>query len=488
MDMALRYNGPLQRIDEYRWRIPKSYMQGMRVDGIVYASDKLIKGIENDNALQQVANVAMLPGIVKCSLAMPDIHWGYGFSIGGVAATDIEEQGVISPGGVGFDINCGVRLLKTDLFEKDIRPKLKDIVCGLYKDVPSGVGSKGAIKVTAKEEEKILLKGAGWALSQGYATESDIECTEEKGAMKEANPDAVSERAYERGRQQSGTLGSGNHFIEVQEVDEIYDERAASIFDLSKGQVVIMIHSGSRGLGYQICEDYSRKMVHVLSKYNITVPDRQLACAPFNSEEAQMYFGAMKCAANYAWNNRQCIMHLVRLVFEKIFQQSFNSLGMTLIYDVAHNIAKLERHKIDGKEKALCVHRKGATRAFGPGSPDLPNAYRDIGQPVIIPGDMGTHSYLMLGTQIAVDETFATTCHGAGRALSRKAASQNYTASQITQQLKEKGIEIMASGKATIAEEAPDAYKNIDDVISAVNGAGISKKVCRMRPLGVIKG
>ena len=463
-------------------------MQGMRVDGIVYASDKLIKGIENDNALQQVANVAMLPGIVKCSLAMPDIHGGYGFSIGGVAATDIEEQGVISPGGVGFDINCGVRLLKTDLFEKDIRPKLKDIVCGLYKDVPSGVGSKGAIKVTAKEEEKILLKGAGWALSQGYATESDIECTEEKGAMKEANPDAVSERAYERGRQQSGTLGSGNHFIEVQEVDEIYDERAASIFDLSKGQVVIMIHSGSRGLGYQICEDYSRKMVHVLSKYNITVPDRQLACAPFNSEEAQMYFGAMKCAANYAWNNRQCIMHLVRLVFEKIFQQSFNSLGMTLIYDVAHNIAKLERHKIDGKEKALCVHRKGATRAFGPGSPDLPNAYRDIGQPVIIPGDMGTHSYLMLGTQIAVDESFATTCHGAGRALSRKAASQNYTASQITQQLKEKGIEIMASGKATIAEEAPDAYKNIDDVISVVNGAGISKKVGRMRPLGVIKG
>jgi tRNA-splicing ligase RtcB (3'-phosphate/5'-hydroxy nucleic acid ligase) len=488
MDITLRYNGPLERIDEYRWRIPKSYMQGMRVDGIIYASDKLIKGIENDNALQQVANVAMLPGIVKCSLAMPDIHWGYGFSIGGVAATDIQEEGVISPGGVGFDINCGVRLLKTDLFEKDIRPKLKDIVCGMYRDVPSGVGSKGAIKVTAKEEEKILLRGAGWALSQGYATESDIECTEEKGSMKGANPDAVSERAYERGRQQSGTLGSGNHFIEVQAVDEIYDEKAASIFDLSKGQVVIMIHSGSRGLGYQICEDYSRKMVHVLSRYNIAVPDRQLACAPFNSEEAKMYFGAMKCAANYAWNNRQCIMHLVRLVFEKIFQQSFNSLGMTLIYDVAHNIAKLERHKIDGKEKALCVHRKGATRAFGPGSPDLPKAYSDIGQPVIIPGDMGTHSYLMLGTQIAVDETFATTCHGAGRALSRKAASQNYTASQITQQLKEKGIEIMASGKATIAEEAPGAYKNIDDVISVVNGAGISKKVCRMRPLGVIKG
>jgi tRNA-splicing ligase RtcB (3'-phosphate/5'-hydroxy nucleic acid ligase) len=488
MDMVLRYNGLLERIDEYRWRIPKSYMQNMHVDGIIYASEKLIKDIENDNALQQVANVATLPGIVKYSLAMPDIHWGYGFSIGGVAATDIEEGGVISPGGVGFDINCGVRLLRTALFEKDIRHKLNDIVCGLYRDIPSGVGSKGEIRVSAREEEKILVRGAVWALSQGYATESDIEHTEEKGAMQGANPDAVSERAYERGKKQSGTLGSGNHFIEVQVIDEIYDEKAAEIFSLSKGQVVIMIHSGSRGLGYQVCDDYSSKMVRTLSKYGINVPDRQLACAPFHSEEAQMYFGAMKCAANYAWNNRQCIMHLVRLVFEKIFKQSFHSLEMMLIYDVAHNIAKVEKYNVDGRAKTLCVHRKGATRAFGPGSPDLPAEYQDIGQPVIIPGDMGTHSYLMLGTQIAMDETFGTTCHGAGRALSRKAASQNYTASQVIQQLKEKGIAIMASGKGTIAEEAPGAYKNIDDVISVVDGVGISKKVCRMRPLGVIKG
>jgi len=486
--MTLRYNGPLEKIDNYRWRVPKSYMKGMRVDGIVYASDKLIDSIKNDNALQQVANVAMLPGIVRYSLAMPDIHWGYGFSIGGVAATDIEKGGVISPGGVGFDVNCGVRLLKTNLFEDDLKGKLKDLVIGLYQNIPAGVGSKGDIKVSAKEEEKILVKGSKWALSQGYAIESDIEHTEENGAIEGANPDAVSERAYERGMRQSGTLGSGNHFIEVQAVDEIYDERAASVFGLSKGQITIMIHSGSRGFGYQICDDYARKMVHTLSTYNITVPDRQLACAPFNSEDGKLYFGAMKCAANYAWNNRQCIMHLVRLTFEKIFRQSFQALGMFLVYDVAHNIAKLERHSVDGQKRLLCVHRKGATRAFAPGAEGLPAAYKDIGQPVIIPGDMGTHSYLMLGTETAMNETFGTACHGAGRALSRKAASERYNAFRVREELEKKGIVLMASGRETISEEAPGAYKDIDDVIDAVAGAGISKKVCRMRPLGVIKG
>jgi len=463
-------------------------MKGMRVDGIVYASDKLIDSIKNDNALQQVANVAMLPGIVRYSLAMPDTHWGYGFSIGGVAATDIESGGVISPGGVGFDINCGVRLLKTNLFEGDISGKLKDLVIGLYQNIPAGVGSKGDIKVSVKEEEKILLKGSKWALSQGYAIESDIDYTEENGAIEGANPDAVSERAYERGMRQSGTLGSGNHFIEVQAVDEIYDEKAASTFGLSKGQITIMIHSGSRGFGYQICDDYAKKMVHTLSKYNIVVADRQLACAPFNSEDGKLYFGAMKCAANYAWNNRQCIMHLVRLTFEKIFRQSFQALGMFLVYDVAHNIAKLERHSVDGQKRLLCVHRKGATRAFAPGAEGLPAAYKDIGQPVIIPGDMGTHSYLMLGTETAMNETFGTTCHGAGRALSRKAASERYNAFSVREELEKKGIVLMASGRETISEEAPGAYKDIDDVIDAVAGAGISKKVCRMRPLGVIKG
>ena len=486
--MSSGYSGPLEKIDDYRWRVSKTYMQGMRVDGIVYASDKLIKSIRSDNALQQVANVATLPGIVKYSLAMPDAHWGYGFSIGGVAATDIEKGGVISPGGVGFDINCGVRLVKTNLFRRDVSSKLKDLVCALYNNIPAGIGSKGDIRVSVKEEEKILLKGARWALSQGYAIESDIDHTEENGAMEGANPDAVSERAYQRGMRQSGTLGSGNHFIEVQSIDEIYDENAASVFGLSKGQITIMIHSGSRGFGYQICDDYAKKMVHTLSKYGISVPDRQLACAPFNSEDGRLYFGAMKCAANYAWNNRQCIMHLVRLSFEKVFKQSFQALGMFLVYDVAHNIAKLETHNVNGQKKTLCVHRKGATRAFAPGSEEIPASYRNIGQPVIIPGDMGTHSYLMLGTEIAMAETFGTTCHGAGRALSRKAASQRYNASRVIEELEKKGIVLMASGKETISEEAPGAYKDINDVIDAVSGAGISKKVCRMRPLGVVKG
>jgi tRNA-splicing ligase RtcB len=486
--MINAYNGPLEKIDNYRWRIPKSFMDSMRVDGLIYANDKLIDSIRKDSALQQVANVATLPGIVKHSFAMPDIHWGYGFSIGGLAATDIEKGGVISPGGVGYDINCGVRLLKTDLFEKDIKLKLKELVYGLYYNVPAGIGSKGNIRISVKEEEKILIKGAAWALSKGYATESDIEHTEENGAMEGANPDAVSERAYERGRKQSGTLGSGNHFIEIQVVDKIYDEKAAGIFGLSKDQVTVMVHSGSRGFGYQICDDYAKKMVHTLSKYNIKIPDRQLACVPLDSEEGKLYFGAMKCAANYAWNNRQCLMYLVRQTFEKIFAKSSQALGISLIYDLAHNIAKLEKHVVDGREKILCVHRKGATRAFGPNHPELPQKYKDIGQPVIIPGDMGTGSYLLLGTQAAMDETFGTTCHGAGRCLSRKAASRNYTAAQIKKELEKKGIVIMAAGKNTITEEAPGAYKDIDDVVNAVDGAGISRRVCRFRPLGVLKG
>ena len=486
--MAAAYQGPLEKIDAHRWRIPKSYQPGMRVDGVIYASDKLIEQIKRDSAPQQVANVATLPGIVKYSLAMPDIHWGYGAPIGGVAAYDIEKDGIISPGQIGYDINCGVRLLRTRLFEKNLRPRLKDLVYGLYHNVPAGIGSKGDIRVNEKEEQKILLKGAGWALSRGYATESDIEHTEEKGAMEGADPDAASERAYERGKRQSGTLGSGNHFIEIQAIDEIYDEEAAQIFGLEKGQVTVMIHSGSRGFGYQICDDYSRGMVSILSKYGISVPDRQLACAPFNSDEGKRYFGAMKCAANYAWNNRQCLMHLVRLTFEKIFGESSQSLGLSLIYDVAHNIAKLEKHMVDGKERRLCIHRKGATRAFGPGSCDIPQVYKDIGQPVIIPGDMGTNSYLLAGTQRAMDETFGSTCHGAGRQLSRTAAMRNYNVGQVKKELEEKGIVLMAAGKRTIAEEAPGAYKDINEVVEAVCGAGISRRICRMRPLGVLKG
>ncbi|MFH0731772.1 MAG: RtcB family protein [Candidatus Omnitrophota bacterium] len=482
------YSGPLEKIDDYRWRIPKNSQVGMRVDGVIYASDKLIQQIKSDNALQQVANVATLPGIVKYSLAMPDIHWGYGMAIGGVAATDIERDGVIAPGGIGFDINCGLRLVKTNLFEKDIEKKKKDITYALYNNIPAGVGSEGKIKVSDKEQRQILLKGAKWALSKGYATQSDIEHTEEQGAMEGADPDAVSDRAYERGRAQSGTLGSGNHFVEVQAVTDIYDKEAANIFGLEKSQITIMIHSGSRGFGYQICDEYSRSMVKTLSKYGISVPDRQLACAPVTSEDGQRYLGAMKCAANYAWNNRQCLMYLVRLTFEKLFSQSWQNLGMSLIYDVAHNIAKIEKHNVDGKEITVCVHRKGATRAFGPGSRDIPDVYKKMGQPIIIPGDMGRSSYLLVGTQKAMDETFGSTCHGAGRCLSRTAAIAKCNVNQLKKELEEKGIVVMAAGKGTIAEEAPMAYKDVDKVVDVVHNAGISKRVCRMKPLCVLKG
>ena len=477
----------LEKIDEYRWRIPKDYKTGMRVDGIIYADDEMIEDIRNDKSVDQVANVAMLPGIVKHSLAMPDIHWGYGFCIGGVAATDIEAGGVISPGGVGFDINCGIRLVRTNLKEDELKPKLKELVYALYNDVPAGVGSKGDIKISEKEERKLLAEGSEWVVEHGYGRQEDLEYTEERGAVQGANPDNVSARAYERGKNQSGTLGSGNHFLEVQVIDEIYDEVTASVFGLEKGLVTIMIHSGSRGLGYQVCDEYSKSFLRCLSKYNINVPDRQLACAPVNSEEGKAYLGAMRCAANYAWANRQCLMHLTRTVFEKVFHKSPKDLGMDLIYDVAHNIAKIEKYKIDGKDKTLCIHRKGATRAFGPDHPELPARYKKTGQPVIIPGDMGRNSYLLVGTKKA-EETFFSTCHGAGRRLSRSAAINACRGRSISRELENKGIIVKSSGRETLAEEAPEAYKDVNEVVNVVAGAGISRKVCRMHPLGVIKG
>ena len=479
---------PLEKIDDYRWRIPRTYKPGMRVPGIIYADEKLLKDIYRDKAIEQVANVAFLPGIVRASMAMPDIHWGYGFCIGGVAATDIEEGGVISPGGVGFDINCGVRLVKTNLRFEDIKDKLKDLVYRLFSDVPAGVGSKGDIRVSAKEEKEILLKGSKWAVAKGYGTQDDLECTEENGAIAGADPEAVSDRAYERGKAQSGTLGSGNHFIEVQVIDQLYDAKLCDTFGLDQGQVMLMIHSGSRGLGYQVCDDYTRNMVHCLQKYNINVPDRQLSCAPVNSPEGQAYLSAMRCAANYAWANRQCLMHLTRLSFEKVFGKPWEKLGMHLIYDVAHNIAKIEKYTIDGKEKKLCVHRKGATRAFGPGHPALPERYKQTGQPVIIPGDMGRNSYLLVGTKKAEEETFGSTCHGAGRLKSRTAAIRSINQNTLLKELESKGIIVKASGRETIVEEAPEAYKDVNDVVDVVHNAGISKRVCRMRPLGVIKG
>ncbi|MDD5438971.1 MAG: RtcB family protein [Candidatus Omnitrophica bacterium] len=481
------WEGPFEKIDDYRWRIPKSSMPGMKVPGVIYADETLMKDIRRDKAPQQVANAAHLPGIVKYSLAMPDIHWGYGLPIGGVVATDIEAGGVVTPGGVGYDINCGVRLMRTDLTADDVRPRIKDLLTALFNNIPAGVGSEGKIRVTAAEEKKILINGSQWAIARGYGTQEDLKHTEEKGRMDGADPDMVSERAYERGKRQSGTLGSGNHFLEVQVVEEIYDERAASVFGMEKGQVVVMLHSGSRGFGYQICDDYAIGMVKGLSKFNIAVPDRQLSCAPVKSPEGRAYIGAMKCAANYAWNNRQCLMHLAREVFEKFFKRSVADLGMSLVYDIAHNIAKFEKYTIDGKEKMLCVHRKGATRAFGPGHPDLPSRYKEIGQPVIIPGDMGRASYLLAGTDKA-EETFYSTCHGAGRVLSRTAAVNACRGRSVAKELLNKGIVVMAAGRGTLAEEVPEAYKDVGQVVNVVHQAGISKKVCRMRPLGVVKG
>lgn len=478
----------LDKIDDFRWQIPRSYNPGMRVPGIIYADERLLKDIRMDKALEQVANVAFLPGIVRASLAMPDIHWGYGFPIGGVAATDVENNGVISPGGVGFDINCGVRLLKTSLRHEDIKDRMRELVNCLFSDIPSGVGSKGDIRVSSKEEKEILVKGAAWAIAQGYGVQDDLECTEEFGAIQGADPDAVSARAYERGKSQSGTLGSGNHFLEIQVIDQLYDAGICDYLGLDLGQITIMIHSGSRGLGYQICDDYSRSMVDCLTKYNIKVPDRQLACAPVNSPQGMAYLGAMKCAANYAWANRQCLMHLTRISFEKVLGSSWREMGLDLIYDVAHNIAKIEKYIIEGKEKTLCVHRKGATRAFGPGNPALPQRYKEIGQPVIIPGDMGRNSYLMVGTKRAEEETFGSACHGAGRVKSRTAALKTINPDYLLKELEHKGIIVKASGRDTLVEEAPQAYKDVNDVVNVVHNAGISKRVCRMRPLGVIKG
>ena len=482
------WRGSLEKIDNWRWRIPKSYKPGMRVPGLIYADEKLLKDIYRDKALEQVANVAFLPGIVKYSLAMPDIHWGYGFSIGGVAATDIEQGGVISPGGVGFDINCGVRLLKTNFQYDEIKNKIKDLVYVLFSDVPSGLGSKGEIRVSQKEERQILVKGARWAVEKGYGIKEDLECTEEYGAISGADPLAVSERAYERGKAQAGTLGSGNHFLEIQVIDQLYDSRLCDELGLTLGQITVMIHSGSRGFGYQVCDDNVKGMIRCLAKYHINVPDRQLACAPLNSPEGKQYLGAMKCAANYAWANRQCLMDLLRKSFERVFNKSWQSMGMYLIYDVAHNIAKIERHIVDGKEKTLCIHRKGATRAFAPGHPALPERYKKIGQPVIIPGDMGRNSYLLVGTQKAMEETFGSTCHGAGRVKSRSAALRTINANQLMRELEAKHIFVKASGRGTIVEEAPAAYKDVNDVVDVVHNVGISKRVCRMKPLGVIKG
>uniref|UniRef100_A0A7C4XJR5 tRNA-splicing ligase RtcB n=1 Tax=candidate division WOR-3 bacterium TaxID=2052148 RepID=A0A7C4XJR5_UNCW3 len=482
------WQGVLIKIDDYRYKIPKTYKEGMRTDGIIYASERMLEKIKEDQAPEQVANVATLPGIVGYSLAMPDIHWGYGFAIGGVAAFDV-KTGIISPGGVGYDINCGVRILRTNLKYEDIKSKIKELVRALFENVPSGVGSTGKIKIDDNEVKEVLVSGAQWAVKKGFGWKEDLERIEENGLLKGANPERVSKRAIERGRPQLGTLGAGNHFLEIQVVQNIFDPESAKVMGIEAvGQITVMIHTGSRGLGYQICDDNVKTLGNAVRKYGINIPDRQLACAPIDSPEGKSYFEQMACAANYAWANRQCIMHWVREAFEKVLGKKAEELGMHLIYDVAHNIAKFEEHKVDGEIKKVCVHRKGATRAFVTGHKDVPEVYKKIGQPVLIPGDMGTHSYLLLGTERAMLETFGSTCHGAGRLLSRTKALDVTRGRRIDKELAEKGIYVLCASSEVLREEVPEAYKDIDMVIEAVDGAGISRKVARMRPLGVVKG
>lgn len=476
----------IRRIDKNKVEVPIGYVEGMKVSGIIYIDEVLENFLEED-AIRQVANVATLPGIVKASYAMPDIHTGYGFAIGGVAAFDLKE-GIVSPGGVGYDINCGVRLVRTDLTKNDVVPVIRELVELLSYEIPSGVGSKGRLKLTKDDQKKLMLKGALWAVENGFGEKDDLLHTESGGCLEGADPSLISEKALERGKSQQGTLGSGNHFLEVQYVEEIYDKKIANALGIFLDQVTVMIHTGSRGFGHQVCTDFLDIMDSAVKKYDIYLPDRELACAPISSTEAQEYLAAMKAAANYAWANRQCIMHWTREAFMKLFNISPNDLGMKLIYDVAHNIAKIEEHTVNSKKMKLLVHRKGATRAFPPYHEELPPAYKDLGQPVLIPGDMGRASYILIGTQLGMEESFGSTCHGAGRVLSRHQAIKKAKGRSIRKEMEEKGIIVKSAGRETLAEEMSEAYKDVNNVVEVVHNAGISKKVARLRPLGVVKG
>ncbi|PMQ01929.1 MAG: RNA-splicing ligase RtcB [Dictyoglomus sp. NZ13-RE01] len=486
--MGNEWKGKIIKIDDYRFMIPEDYKPGMRVPGIIFADEKLLKDILSDQSPEQVANVATLPGIIYASLAMPDIHWGYGFPIGGVAAMR-RKGGVISPGGVGYDINCGVRLIRTNLTKEEVEPKIKELVDELFYAIPAGVGSEGELRIKGKELDEVLANGARWAVKKGYGSKEDLNRIEEGGCLRYANPDKVSKKAKERGESQLGTLGSGNHFLEVQVVSRVFEPEIAEKIGIFEGQIVIMIHTGSRGLGHQVAEDYIRVMNSAMNKYGINVPDRQLACAPFESPEGQDYFQAMCAAANFAWANRQMITHWVRETMEKVFRMGAEKLGLQLVYDVAHNIAKLEEHIVEGKKEEVIVHRKGATRAFPSGHPEIPEEYKDIGQPVIIPGDMGRSSFLLVGLPKAMEISFGSTCHGAGRTQSRSELLRSgRSASDIEKELLERGIIVRAASKKSIVEEASEAYKNVVDVVNVVHNAGISLRVAQMKPLAVIKG
>lgn len=477
----------LEQLSATKWRIPKSSKPGMLVDGFIYADEELLDIAGEAEAIEQVANVAFLPGIVKGSFAMPDIHWGYGFPIGGIAATDA-EKGVISPGGVGYDISCGVRLLKTNMRYEEVKKYMEPLMYELGRNVPKGLGGKGNIKVNKKDMEKILATGAKWAVKKGYGWQEDLLNIEEHGEVPGADPTKVSQRAYERGFEQEGTLGSGNHFLEVQEVVEVYDPQTAATFGLFPGQLVVMIHSGSRGLGHQVCTDYLKVMERASADFGIRLPDRQLACAPIDSPAGRDYLSAMTAAINYALANRQCLAYLTRRSFEEIFKKGAEAMGMSLLYDISHNTAKFETHLVDGKEKQVCVHRKGATRAFGPGHPAVPEKYKQTGQPVMVPGDMGRPSFIMSGSATGEKEAFASTCHGAGRLMSRAKAKKIRRGPEVREDLARQGIIVMAGNINTLAEEASYAYKDASRVVEVCHTAGLAKKVAKVRPLGVIKG
>lgn len=478
----------LKQIDDQRWELPQDYKPGMRVPALIFADRAMLEQLEGDQAIEQAANVATLPGIVGRSLAMPDIHWGYGFPIGGVAAMRVED-GVVSPGGVGFDINCGARVISTRLREEEVRPILKELVNQLYRDTPAGLGGHGFLRLNRGELDDLMVQGAAWMVERGYGEPEDLDATESRGCLADADPGSVSERARQRGLVQLGTLGSGNHFLEVQVVEQIFDEEAARAFGLDgPGQVVIFFHCGSRGFGHQVCQDYLRTMEQAASKYKIDLPDKQLACAPISSPEGKAYLGAMAAAANFAWANRQAITHQIRRAIMKVTGRGREELGLELVYDVAHNIAKIERHRIDGREVTVCVHRKGATRAFPAGHPELPERYRQVGHPVLIPGDMGRYSYLAVGTEQAMAETWGSACHGAGRVRSRGATKRLLAGVNIAQRLADQGIVVRAQNPRALAEEASEAYKDVANVVDILERAGISRKVARMRPIGVIKG
>jgi tRNA-splicing ligase RtcB len=478
----------LQPVDPYRWEVPADYKAGMHVPVRIYADEELLDIAGEEHAIEQAVNVAMLPGIVWRSLAMPDIHWGYGFPIGGVAAMRLDD-GVISPGGVGFDINCGTRLIATNLIFDDVRPSHKQLVDQLFRDIPAGLGGRGALNLTDLELDELMVRGSSWMLDRGYGWAADIERTESHGVLPGADPANVSQRARQRGRGQLGTLGAGNHFLEVQVLDTVFEREAATSFGLREpGQILIFFHCGSRGFGHQVCQDYLDVMEDAAMRYEIALPDKQLACAPIRSPEGERYLSAMAAGANFAWANRQYITYWIRRSFEHVFKRSAEDMGMHLVYDVAHNIAKIERHAVEGREVQLCVHRKGATRAFPAGHADVPALYRDIGQPVLVPGDMGRYSFLAVGQAGAMQETWGSTCHGAGRVRSRHEAKRVLKGVDIATRLSGLGIIVRAHNRAALAEEASEAYKDVANVVEVLERAGISRNVAKLRPIGVIKG